>query len=250
MCAQLGVVGQGYYRWLVEGPSERERTETIRQIRTELHADPGVRRVRAELVVRGVRIAGKRVWPLMKAAGLRGHHLRAWRKTTTAGQRPVDAPDLIGQDFTTDQPDPRWWGDITTVPTVEGWVYPATVIDLPLPQGARSCRGRSPAHQPDHRGSHRRAADPHTPERRHCPQRPRLPVHLTKFADFCVINGVRRSMGRHATGYDNAVCESFFATGKKELIHTRPWRDLTEVRQHSFLWIEGYCNRRRRHLTT
>ncbi|MDQ3153391.1 MAG: integrase core domain-containing protein [Actinomycetota bacterium] len=57
------------------------------------------------------------------------------------------------------------------------------------------------------------------------------------------------TMGRRATCYDNAVAESFFATYKKELIHTRPWNDLTEVRQHTFLWIEGYYNRRRRHST-
>jgi transposase InsO family protein len=49
--------------------------------------------------------------------------------------------------------------------------------------------------------------------------------------------------------FDNAVAESFFATYKKELIHTRPWDDLTEVQQHTFLWIEGYYNRRRRHST-
>ena len=46
-------------------------------------------------------------------------------------------------------------------------------------------------------------------------------------------------MGRRATCFDNAVSESFFATYKKELIHTRPWNDLTEVRQHTFLWIEA-----------
>ena len=49
--------------------------------------------------------------------------------------------------------------------------------------------------------------------------------------------------------YDNAVAESFFATYKKELIHTRPWGDLTDVQQHTFQWIEGYYNRRRRHST-
>jgi putative transposase len=53
-------------------------------------------------------------------------------------------------------------------------------------------------------------------------------------------------MGRRATCFDNAVAESFFATYKKELIHTRPWNNATEVRQHTFLWIESYYNRRRR----
>ncbi len=67
--------------------------------------------------------------------------------------------------------------------------------------------------------------------------------------DFCTTNGVVRPMGRRATCFDTAASESFFATYKKELIHTRPWNDLTEVRQHTFLWIEGYYNRRRRHST-
>jgi transposase InsO family protein len=60
---------------------------------------------------------------------------------------------------------------------------------------------------------------------------------------------VRHLMGRRATCFDNAVSESFFATYKKELIHTRPWNDLTEKRQHTFLWIESYYNHRRRHST-
>lgn len=80
--------------------------------------------------MRGIRVARKRVWRLMRAAGLRGRHLRAGKKTTTAGQRPVDAPDLIGQNFTADQPNTRWCDDITSVRTVDGWVYTATVIDL------------------------------------------------------------------------------------------------------------------------
>jgi putative transposase len=70
-----------------------------------------------------------------------------------------------------------------------------------------------------------------------------------EFANFCAENGVTRSMGRRATCFDNAAAESFFATYKKELIHTRPWNDVTEVRQHTFLWIEGYYNRHRRHST-
>ena len=56
-------------------------------------------------------------------------------------------------------------------------------------------------------------------------------------------------MGRRATCYDNAVAESFFATYKKELIHTRPWNTVTDVRQATFVWIEGYYNRTRRHST-
>ncbi|WP_212567727.1 IS3 family transposase, partial [Pseudonocardia sp. Ae505_Ps2] len=135
MCAQLGVARQGYYRWLKTGPSQRERTDaeltdTIREIHHDLRGDPGVRRVWAELVARGHRTARKRVWRLMRAAGLQGRHPHTWRKTTVAGLRPIDAPDLIGRDFTAEAPDTRWCGDITYIQTVDGWAYLATVIDL------------------------------------------------------------------------------------------------------------------------
>jgi hypothetical protein len=170
MCAQFGLARQGYYRWLAKGPSARERTdaeltEQILQIHAELRGDPGVRRVWAELVTRGVRVATKRVWRLMQAAGVRGRHPRAWKKTTLAGQRPVDAPDLIGQDFTAAAPDTRWCGDITYVRTVDGWVYLATVIAFP--QGGRLCGGGPSADQPGHRGSRGGAADSQTSGRSH-----------------------------------------------------------------------------------
>jgi transposase InsO family protein len=254
MCDQLGVTRQGYYRWRSAGPCARERTdaeltEAIREIHTELDGNPGVRRVWAELAARGVRVSAKRVWRLMKAAGLRGRHPRAWRKTTIAGQQPVDAPDLIGQDFTAAAPDTRWCGDITYVRTVDGWVYTATVIDL----YSRKVVGYAVA---DHLRTSliiealAAALLTRKPPKEVIFHSDRGCQYTSKeFADFCAANGVRRSMGRRATCYDNAVSESFFATYKKELIHTRPWNGLTEVRQHTFLWIEGYYNRRRRHST-
>jgi putative transposase len=254
LCAQLGVARSGYYRWLSSGPCQRERTDAeltaqIRHIHAELDGDPGVRRVWAELVVRGYRVSRKRVWRLMRAADLHGRHPRAWRRTTVAGQRPIDAPDLIGQDFTASAPDTRWCGDITYVRTVDGWAYTATVIDL----HSRKVVGYAVA---DHLrtsliidalaaalATRRPAAGVIFHSDRGC----QYTSH--EFADFCAENGVVRSMGRRATCFDNAVAESFFATYKKELIHTRPWNDLTEVQRHTFLWIESYYNRRRRHST-
>ncbi|MDQ4103247.1 MAG: IS3 family transposase [Actinomycetota bacterium] len=85
----------------------------IGEIHTELDAHPGVRRIWAELLARRVRVGPKRVCRLMRGAGLRGRHPRAWKKTTIAGQRPVDAPDLIGQNFSAAVANTRWCGDIT-----------------------------------------------------------------------------------------------------------------------------------------
>jgi transposase InsO family protein len=254
MCAQLGVCRQGYYRWRAHGPCQRERTdaeltEIIHKIHKELSGDPGVRRVWAELVVLGHRLSPKRVWRLMKAAGLQGRHPKAWKKTTTAGARAVDAPDLIGQDFTAEQPDTRWCGDITYIKTVDGWVYTATVIDL----HSRKIVGYAVA---DHMRTSliiealTAALVTRKPPKGVIFHSDRGCQYTSKeFADFCTVNGVRRSMGRRATCYDNAVSESFFASYKKELIHTRAWNDLTDVKHHTFLWIEGYYNRRRRHST-
>ncbi len=254
MCAQLGVARQGYYRWLAAGPSLRARgdaelTRLIRQIHTDLDAQPGVRRVWAELAARSIRTSPKRVWRLMKVAGLQGRHPKPWRRTTIAGQAPVSAPDLIGQDFTAPAMNRRWVGDITYIRTVCGWVYTATVIDL----HSRKVVGYAV-------DNHMRTSliiDALTAAL--ATRRPPAGVIFhsdrgcqytsRQFADFCTENGVTRSMGRRATCYDNAVAESFFATYKKELIHTRPWNNVTDVRQQTFLWIEGSYNRRRRHST-
>ena len=205
MCAQLGVARSGYYRWRVAGLCQRERTDAeltdqIQQIHRELHGHPGVRRVWAELVVRGYRVARKRVWRLMRAAGLQGRHPRAWRRTTLAGQRPVDAPDLLGQDFTAQAPDTRWCGDITYVRTVDGWAYVATVIDL----HSRKVVGYAVA---DHLRTSliiealAAALVTRRPPRgvifhsdRGCPIR--CQYTSREFADFCAENGVVRSMGR------------------------------------------------------
>ena len=117
MCDQLGVCRQGYYRWRAQGPCQRELTDAeltgeIRQIHSELEGNPGVRRIHAELAARRIQVGPKRVWRLMRTAGLRGRHPQAGKKTTIAGQRPVDAPDLIGQDFTAEAPNTRWCGVI------------------------------------------------------------------------------------------------------------------------------------------
>ncbi|MEA5054501.1 MAG: IS3 family transposase, partial [Propionicimonas sp.] len=135
MCAELGVSTSGYYAWRRRPVSEHARAEEallrlIGVLFDRLQGNPGVRRMHAELVSQGHRVARKRVWRLMKAAGLRGRHPRAWKKTTIHGERPVPAPDLIGRDFTAKKRDQRWCGDITYIKSWDGWVYLATVIDL------------------------------------------------------------------------------------------------------------------------
>ncbi|MEH6822183.1 MAG: IS3 family transposase, partial [Dietzia psychralcaliphila] len=71
----------------------------------------------------------------------------------------------------------------------------------------------------------------------------------TDFDKYCTKNNIRRSLGRTGICFDNAVAESFFASYKKELIHTRPWPTLKALKKSTFTWIEEYYNRARRHST-
>jgi len=135
MCEQLGVSRSGYYAWRDAPPSVRATfdellTALIVSISQKARGNPGVRRVRAGLAAAGHRVSHKRVHRLMQAAGLRGRHPKAWRRTTIPGEKPVPAPDLIGRAFTAEEPDTKWCGDVTYIKTWEGWAYVATVIDL------------------------------------------------------------------------------------------------------------------------
>ncbi|WP_312026557.1 IS3 family transposase [Rhodococcus aetherivorans] len=135
MCRELGVSRSGYYAWRARPISARELrdedlTARIRVLHEQGRGNPGVRRIRAGLRAQGIAIGLKRVWRLMKAAGLQGRHPRSWKKTTITGEKPVAAPDLIGRNFTAEEPNTRWCGDITYIKTWQGWCFLATVIDL------------------------------------------------------------------------------------------------------------------------
>lgn len=254
MCEQLGVSESGYYAWAKRPASEHDKTDAtltrlIVAIFRRLKKNPGRRRVRAELAACGHRVSLERVHRLMKAAGLQGRHPKAWKRTTVPGERPVPAPDLLGRDFTADEPNTSWCGDITYIRTWKGWAYLATVIDL----HSRKVVGWA---VDDHMRTslvtdavamavtHRASTGPvifHSDRGAQYTSR--------EMVKFCRSNNIRRSMGRTGVCYDNAVAESFFATYKKELVHTSPWPDLKSVRTAAFEWIETYDNRARRHST-
>jgi transposase InsO family protein len=254
MCAELGVSRSGYYAWRHGTPSQRSLDDTtyttlIKKICADGRGNPGVRRVRAGLAASGHQLSHKRVWRLMQAADLQGRHPKAWKRTTIGGDRPVPAPDLIGRDFTAPAPDTRWCGDVTYVRTWDGWAYVATVIDL----YSRAVVGWAAA---DHmRTSLVTDALDMAIARRRPPAG--VVFHSDRgsqytsgvFDAYCKKNNVRRSLGRTGICYDNAVSESFFATYKKELVHTRPWPTLADLKKETADWIENYFNTTRRHST-
>jgi putative transposase len=254
MCQQLGVSTSGYYAWRGRPESDRSvadaaMTEIIKAGHKRLLGNPGVRRMWAELAACGYRLSPKRVHRLMRAAGLQGRHPRRWKVTTIGGADPFPVPDRLKRVFRAAKPNQKWVGDITYIKTWDGWAYLATVIDL----YSRKIVGWALA---DHMRTDlivdalSVALTNRRPKGLVIFHSDRGTQYTSReFARFCKKNNVRRSMGRTGTCYDNAVAESFFATYKKELIHTKPWPTLARLRRETFAWIEGYYNRTRRHST-
>jgi putative transposase len=137
-CTAARVTRSAYYAWTTsaaQGPSATEREEVrpvgeIRRIHARSHGTYGAPRVGAELRRRGWPANHKRVERLMRAHGIVGFRPRRRRSLTKQDTAAAPAPDLLGRLFDPDQPDVAWCGDVTYIPTQEGWLYLASVIDL------------------------------------------------------------------------------------------------------------------------
>lgn len=250
LCRVLAVKRrQGYYEWLAAEPGRQRRADSdeqlavlIRQIQAE-HRGYGSPRVSAELRRRGLAINRKRVERVMRQRGLAGITRRRRRSLTRQDVKAAPAPDLIRRDFTAAAPGRRLVGDITYLPTAEGWLYLATTIDLfnrevighAMATHMRAelvCDAVELAHR---RGLVRRRAIFHS-------DRGSQYTSTTFRATLTRLN-MRPSMGRTGSCYDNAVAESFFASLKAE-IGTRVFATRAEARRAVFAYINYYNNKR------
>jgi putative transposase len=251
LCRVLEVSTSGYYAWTQRPPSARAEadgalTARIRAVHRASRGTYGAPRVHAELRAQGRPVARKRIARLMRTDGLRGCRPRRFVRTTLA-EPAATAPDLVQRRFTATAPDRLWLTDITYVPTDEGWLYLAAVLDgysrrvvgwsltdhlrtdLALAALRMALQARQPApgliHHSD-RGCQYTAVAYTTTLDRH---------------------GLRRSLGQPGTCWDNAVAESFFATLKTELVHRRRWATRQQATTAIFEYIEIFYNRQRRH---
>ncbi len=252
ICRVLGLSPSGYYAWVRRGPSGRARrdaqlTERIKEIWSANREVYGRPRIHAELQAGGERIGAKRVGRLMRRAGIVGASRRRSTKTTTRDQRAARVvPDLVDRDFRAASADQLWVADITYVRTRTGFLYLAVVLDA----WSRRVVGWSMA-------THLRtelvldALNMAIWQRR-----PRSVVHHSDqgsqytsiaFGARCREAGVRPSTGSVGDAYDNALCESFFATLECELLDRRSFRSHAEASMAIFEFVEGFYNRRRRH---
>jgi transposase InsO family protein len=241
LCRVLAVPRrQGYYEWLAAQPARQRRAEAEDQLAVEIrgiHGDHrgayGSPRVTAELRRRGRRVNRKRVERIMRERGIVGHTRRRRRSLTRPDATAVPTPDLIGRDFTAPTPGHRFVGDITYLPTEQGWLYLATTIDL----FNREVVGHAMA---DHMRAELVCDAVDLAYRRGLVQ-PQAIFHSDRGSQYTSAEfrgtltrlRMRASMGRVGSCFDNAVAESFFASLKTE-IGTRVWATRAEARQAVF----------------
>ncbi|MER7196696.1 IS3 family transposase [Streptomyces sp. CB01635] len=253
-CELLKVSRTAFYARRSSKPGPRavqdaELTQQITSVHERSRGTYGAPRVHAVLKQEGAGCGRRRVARLMRAAGLEGRHRRRRHLTTIPDPRAALRPDLVVRNFAPDASgrDTRWCGDITYVPTEEGWLYLATVIDI----ASRRVVGWATA-------DHLRTGLVADALRSACRQRrPDHPVIFhsdrgcqytsQQFAALADELGVRLSVGRTGQCWDNALAESFFATIKRELLGIAAWPSRASARTAIFDFIEGWYNLHRLH---
>jgi transposase InsO family protein len=253
MCAWLGVSRSGFYDWRDRPASATatrrgELAALVHRSFTASDGTYGYRRVHADLCAWGRPCSLELVRALMREQDLEPCQPRPWRHTLTEqGQDPTVIPDLLQRDFTAETPGTKMVGDITYVPTWEGWLFLATVIDChtkavigwamddnyrtglidaAVAMAARNHQLADEAVFHSDRGSNYTSA---------------------QFGATLARLGIRQSVGRTGICYDNAMAESFFATLKNERVHRTVYPTREHARRDIARYIELRYNTTRRH---
>jgi putative transposase len=252
MCAWLEVSKSGYYEWRSrpESATARRREELkllIGKAFDDSDGTYGHRRVWAQLARWGVRAGLELVRALMRELGLVSCQPRPWRPSTTKQGQAGPIPDLVNRDFSAEVPGAKMVGDITYIPTWEGWVFLATVIDCasrkvigwaiddnyrtPLITSAIEMAARNlglPVDAIFHsdRGSNYTSAE---------------------FAGVLERLGIRQSVGRTGICYDNSLAESFNAALKVERVHRTAYPTRKKAKEDIARYIELRYNQKRLH---
>jgi putative transposase len=251
MARLLGVSMSGYYAWLVREPSGRACSDAqlLWHIRT-LHAGSrgtyGAPRIHAQLVREGVHVGRKRVARLMRTAGLCGASRRRWPCTTRQRAGARRAPDLVRRHFSAQATNVLWMADATYIPTGEGFLYLAVVLDV----FSRRIVGWAMSNHL-YTELMLRALDMALHQRHH----EGVILHSDQgcqytsiaFGRRCREAGVQPSMGTAGDAYDNAMCESFFGTLEAELLMREHFATHEQARRRIFSFLEGWYNVRRLH---
>lgn len=252
-CAVLQVSPSGYYAWRARRPSRRQAwrealATRIRRVHLASRGRYGSPRVFHQLRAEAVAVSENTVAKVMRAEGLRARVKRRFvpRTTDSTHGRPV-APNVLGRQFQADRPNAKWAGDITYVPTEEGWLYLAGVMDL----YSRRIVGWSMA---DHMETDL-VADALGMALSHRQPKAGLVHHSDqgvqyasdRYQGLLAKREIQVSMSEKGDCWDNAAMESFWATLKTELIYQERYATRAQARQSIFEYIEVFYNRQRLH---
>lgn len=253
MCAVLAVSASGYYAWCVRPISGRAQENQaleakIRVIYAQSRQTYGSPRVHAELMARGFSASKNRIARLMRTKHIQARRKKKRKVVTTDSQHALPvAPNRLSQDFQAQGPNEKWLTDITYIPTAEGWLYLAAIMDLfsrkivgwamevtlesSLVEKAfqMAVQNRQKIHGLLHHSDRGSQYAGH-------PYQTLLAVHQ-----------IQVSMSRTGNCYDNAPMESFFGTLKNEHVHFQEYQTRAEAKTDIFAYIEGFYNRTRRH---
>ena len=254
MCQVLGVSESGFYAWRKRPACQRQRedaqlTQEIRQVFVTHRGRYGSPRIYRELKDQGRRISRKRVARLMCEADMSARRKRRRVLTTRRDVTHPVASNALNREFTATEPNTKWATDITYIPTTQGWLYLAVILDL----YSRAVVGWSMSANCDEELAEtalKMAVVRRRPKAgllhhsdRGCQYTSKAYRQRLEQADMIV------SMSRKGNCWDNAAMESFFGTLKEECVGTTIYSSHEQARQALFEYLEVYYNRQRRHST-
>lgn len=253
MCRVLCVSRSGWYAWRAQvHPTPREASDAellakIRRIHAASHGIYGSPRIHAQLAREGENVSRECVARLMRVADLRGRVRRKFKVTTNSKHDKAIAPNTLSQQFEAETSDSVWCADITSIRTLSGWVYLATVLDL----RSRLIVGWSMASNMETalvEGALLNALSQRAPAAKLLHHSDRGSQYASdRYRKLLDLHGIECSMSRTGNCYDNAVQESFFGSYKQEWAERQFWRGLAEARASTHYYIEVFYNRERLH---
>jgi len=258
MCRVLGLSRSGYYAWSQRAASRREQqdgklSEQIRAIYHDSCERYGSPRIHNELQLRGVRCGKKRVARLMQEQQLSAcKPLRFVATTDSAHALPI-VPNRLNRQYQVEAVaglNQAWAGDMTYIPTAQGWLYLAVILDLK----SQRVVGWSMSHSMEQTVVHD-ALEMALGQRQPDETGSGMLFHSDRGSQYAALayqqrleeQGIVGSMSRKGNCWDNAPLESFFATLKKELVHREKYHTREQAKASLFHYIEVFYNRRRRH---
>jgi putative transposase len=254
LCRLLEVSVSGYYAWRGRSPSVRNRENeamlsAIRHVHETIDVNYGSPRMRDELMAQGFSCSVNRVARLMARHGLEALTTTRYRSLSKASRRQPPAPNLLNRQFTVSEPNRVWAADITYIPTAEGHLYLAVLMDLYNREiVGTAMSGRLGADLVSAALKQAVARRRVSPGLIHHSDQDRL-YSSTAYRHLMSYYGIVPSMSRKGNYLDNACVESFFGLLKREKVGGMRFRNRDQAHQELFKWIEVHYNRVRRHTT-